>query len=101
MTNPTQPTPEQLARWHEDADTAYARDLDVHISSPSREAYTAGYIFAKQENEQAIKDARKLALEEAMKLAEDHRLDLDASEYHRGWRNASVRMSNLIQELLK
>ena len=58
MTNPTQPTPEQLARWHEDADTAYARDLDVHISSPSREAYTAGYIYGKQENEQALKLAK-------------------------------------------
>ena len=94
MTSPTQPTPEQLARWHEDADTAYARDLDVHISSPSREAYTAGYILAKQESEQAIKDARKLALEDAMNIC--HKLaanPLDA--------NQVLAMSEINRELLE
>ena len=97
-------TPEQLAKWRKDFFKALGmtvipnqRSLEVFCKVQEFE----GYILAKQENEQSIKDARKLALEEAMKLAEDHRLDLDASEYHRGWRNASVRMSNLIQELLK
>lgn len=56
MNNETQPTPEQLAKWREE------------FISTTIESMWQGYIHAKQENEQALKDARKQALEDTLDL---------------------------------
>lgn len=70
MTNPTQPTPEQLAKWREEFAKAFpARLLSASHGVVNNNDYVlVGYIRAKQETEQALKDARNQALEDALDL---------------------------------
>ena len=47
-------TPEQLAKWREEAATAYMTDDISFITSNEKRNYIAGYLRAKQETEQAL-----------------------------------------------
>lgn len=70
MNNETQPTPEQLATCRKEFAKAFpARPLSEYGAPPSNNDYVfVGYIRAKQENEQELKAARKLALQESIEL---------------------------------
>ena len=66
-------TPYQLAKWREEFETNTKPHKLVRYSGGAyqldyMEDTWTGYLRAKQENEQAIKDARKLALEEAIAI---------------------------------
>lgn len=102
-------TPEQLQAWREEFEKPlkllpnYLKRLPQRrdeYANDEAECEWQGYLRRCQETEQAIKDAHKQALEEALKLAEDRRLDLDGSEYWRGWRNASIHFAKQIKGLL-
>jgi hypothetical protein len=63
-----------------------ARDNGSGITSPKHDdgTYFSNFQQEAWEKWQAAESyGRKQALEEALKLAEDQRLDLDGSEYHR------------------
>ena len=64
-------TPEQLAKWREDWELQFPQWADgVGILSA---ASWQGYLRAKQETEQAIKDARKHALEDVIQCINSER----------------------------
>lgn len=60
----------QLAKWREAGEKAWMEDLSVDMRAHPKKMYAAGYLRAKQETEQAIKDARKQALEDAIAICE-------------------------------
>lgn len=64
-------TPEKIAEWSKEAKFAYGCDNKVTTSSGPYSAYIAGYLRVKQETEQAIKDARKQAIEDCANFAKD------------------------------
>lgn len=61
-------TPEQLQAFRDIASAEYLNDDNIRVKDIAEEHYIAGYLRAKQETEQAIKDARKQALEEAANI---------------------------------
>lgn len=57
--------PEQLAKWREDAEYIWVREPSFEGDGWPTDCFVAGYVRAMQKNEQAVKDARKQALEDA------------------------------------
>ena len=51
-------TPEQLAKWREDARAEYLNDDNIRVEDIAEEHYVAGYLRAKQETEQVMKLAK-------------------------------------------
>ena len=51
-------TPEQLAKWREDAKYNYCNDDNIRPEDGDVDHYVAGYVYAKQETEQAMKLAK-------------------------------------------
>ena len=60
-------TPEQLAKWRGEAKSAFRSDYGSFLPE-NKAPYIEGYLRRCQETEQAIKDARKQALEEAIAI---------------------------------
>lgn len=56
-------TPEQLAKWREDAALAYMADDIAMVTTSTRHHFIAGYLRAKEETEQSLKvDDHQIAL---------------------------------------
>ena len=61
-------TPEQLTKWREAGNAAWRTHNNPIFSHTPQTTYVCGYLRRCQETEQAIKDARKQTLEEAIAL---------------------------------
>lgn len=55
-------TPEQIAKWREEAFDFWLKDKHMHATTTSSTAYRSGYLRAKQENEHALKQVETLFL---------------------------------------
>lgn len=53
----TQPTPEQIKKWREDAEAIWTKDHTLNSPYP-KQHFIEGYLRAKQETEQAMKLAK-------------------------------------------
>ena len=60
----------QITKWEILANRYYQSDDSVYEGDDAEHCYKMGYLRAKRETEQAIKDARKQALEEAIAICE-------------------------------
>ena len=63
-------TPEQLTKWREAGNAAWRTHNNPIFSHTPQTTYVCGYLRRCQETEQAIKDARKQALEESIEIAD-------------------------------
>lgn len=63
-------TPEQLQAWQDEAEAIWTKDHTLNSPYP-KQHFIAGYLRRCQETEQAIKDARKQAIEDCANFAKD------------------------------
>ncbi len=86
-------TPEQLAKWREEFEATYGvnkvaiKQISGIYADWNVECEWQGYLLAKQETEQAVKDARRQTLE-------------DAASILTMWTNSHSK-NEIIEELLK
>lgn len=92
------PTPEQTAQWREEAQKVWNEQGRAHwVNMAGFNNYAAGYLRRCQETEQAIKDAKKQALEEVYNLCEAVEIDT----WNTSGKRAVARCMNEIKGLLK
>ena len=84
-------TPEQLQVWRDIGHQKWMDDDSVVHDSKQKDCYIAGYLRAKQETKQAIKDARKQTLEEVLAIC-NGALSFPDSKYY---------ISDKVKEILK
>lgn len=97
-------TPEQIAKWREEFEATYLPEHllqrhGVYIDRDIQHSWQ-GYLRAKQETEQAVKDARRQALEEAIAIC-NATCDPSSTEHGNGYNRAALDCEKKIKEISK